>query len=47
MFSKAQINELAPKLEKLKQDKLIKRYTYLGLLSEYQLYVVEPKQQLI
>ena len=47
MFTQSQINELAPKLEKLKQDKLINRYTYLGLLSEYQLYVVQPKQQLI
>ena len=47
MFTQNQIKELAPKLEKLKQNRLEERYTYLGLLSEYQLYMVKPKQQLV
>tara|TARA_R100000781_G_C4074732_1_gene125682 strand:+ start:525 stop:1034 length:510 start_codon:yes stop_codon:yes gene_type:complete len=47
MFSKDQLKELAPKLQKVEEDRLAQRYEYLGLLSEYQLYLKESKQQLV
>ena len=47
MFSKDQLKQLAPKLQKVEEDRLAQRYEYLGLLSEYQLYLKEPKQNLI
>ena len=47
MFSKDQLKQLAPKLQKVEEDRLAQRYEYLGLLSEYQLYIKKPKQQLV
>ena len=47
MFNKKQLQELKPKLEKFKEEREEARYTYLGMLSEYQLFIKEPKQTLI
>tara|TARA_R100001082_G_scaffold95069_1_gene62181 strand:+ start:46 stop:555 length:510 start_codon:yes stop_codon:yes gene_type:complete len=47
MFTQEQLKKLAPKIKQVKEDKLTQRYQYLGLLSEYQLYVKNSKQQLI
>ena len=38
---------LKPKLDKFEEERKIARYTYFGLLSEYQLYLKEPKQTLV
>ena len=47
MFTQEQLKKLAPKIKQVKEDKLTQRYQYLGLLSEYQLYLKEPKQKLV
>ena len=47
MFTEEQIQRIAPKLQKVEEDRLVQRYNYLGLLSEYQLYVVNSKQELV
>jgi ribosomal protein L31E len=47
MLNKKQLQELKPKLDKLNREREEARYTYLGMLSEYQLFIKEPKQTLI
>ena len=47
MLSEKQIQKLKPTLDKFEDERKIARYTYLGMLSEYQLYLKEPKQQII
>ena len=47
MLSKEQIQKLKPKLENFKIQREEARYTYLGMLSEYQLFIKEPKQTLV
>ena len=47
MLSKEQIIKLKPKLEQFKIQREEARYTYLGMLSEYQLFIKEPKQTLV
>tara|TARA_R110002020_G_scaffold165825_5_gene353603 strand:+ start:2789 stop:3298 length:510 start_codon:yes stop_codon:yes gene_type:complete len=47
MLNEKQLQELKPKLEKFTQEREEARYTYLGMLSEYQLFIKEPKQILI
>tara|TARA_Y100000592_G_C5379404_1_gene272670 strand:- start:215 stop:730 length:516 start_codon:yes stop_codon:yes gene_type:complete len=37
MLNEEQIKQLQPKLQKFEQERMIERYTYLGMLSEYQL----------
>tara|TARA_R100001463_G_scaffold127131_2_gene185088 strand:+ start:489 stop:998 length:510 start_codon:yes stop_codon:yes gene_type:complete len=47
MLNQEQIQRLKPKLEQFNQERQEARYTYLGMLSEYQLFIKEPKQTLI
>ena len=47
MFTQDQLQKIAPKIQKVEEDRLAQRYEYLGMLSEYQLYVKNSKQQLI
>ena len=47
MLNEKQLQELKPKLEKLNQQREEARYTYLGMLSEYQLFIKDPRQKLI
>ena len=47
MLNEKQIQELKPKLEQFKIEREEARYTYLGMLSEYQLFIKEPKQTLV
>jgi hypothetical protein len=47
MLNEKQLQELKPKLDKLNREREEARYTYLGMLSEYQLFIKEPKQTLI
>ena len=47
MLNEKQLQELKPKLEKFNREREEARYTYLGMLSEYQLFIKEPKQTLI
>ena len=47
MLNKEQLQKIKPKLEQFKIEREEARYTYLGMLSEYQLYIKEPKQTLI
>tara|TARA_R100000664_G_scaffold14447_1_gene22726 strand:+ start:896 stop:1405 length:510 start_codon:yes stop_codon:yes gene_type:complete len=47
MLTQDQYDELQPHLNKLEEQRKRARYEYLGLLSEYQLYLKEPKQQLV
>ena len=47
MFTQDQYNELQPHLNKLAEERKRARYEYLGMLNEYQLYLKEPKQQLV
>ena len=47
MLNEEQLQKLKPKLEQFKIEREEARYTYLGMLSEYQLYIKEPKQTLI
>jgi hypothetical protein len=46
MLNEKQIQQLKPKLEQFKIEREEARYTYLGMLSEYQLFIKEPKQTL-
>ena len=47
MLTQDQYDDLQPHLNKLEEERKRARYEYLGLLSEYQLYVKNSKQQLI
>ena len=47
MFTQDQLQKIAPKIQKVEEDRIAQRYEYLGMLSEYQLYVKNSKQQLI
>ena len=47
MLNEKQLQELKPKLEKLNKEREEARYTYLGMLSEYQLFIKEPQQTLV
>ena len=47
MLTQDQYDDLQPHLNKLEEQRKRARYEYLGLLSEYQLYVKNSKQQLI
>jgi hypothetical protein len=47
MLTQKEYENLRPNLDKLIEASKIQRYTYLGLLNEYQLYLKEPKQNLI
>ena len=47
MFNEKQLKKLKPKLEKFNEERQEARYTYLGMLSEYQLFIKEPRQTLI
>jgi len=47
MFTEDQLQKIAPKIQKVEEDRIAQRYEYLGMLSEYQLYVKNSKQQLI
>jgi hypothetical protein len=47
MFTEDQYDELQPHLNKLEEERKRSRYEYLGLLSEYQLYLKQPKQKLV
>mgnify|MGYP003148459612 CR=1 FL=1 len=47
MLSEKQLKELKPKLKKLNEERQEARYTYLGMLSEYQLFIKEPRQTLV
>tara|TARA_R100000008_G_C3569441_1_gene161137 strand:- start:286 stop:795 length:510 start_codon:yes stop_codon:yes gene_type:complete len=47
MLTQEEYENLRPNLDKLIEASRIKRYTYLGLLNEYQLYLKEPKQNLV
>jgi hypothetical protein len=47
MLNQEQIQKLKPKLEQFKIEREEARYTYLGMLSEYQLFIKEPRQVLI
>ena len=47
MLNQEQLQKLKPKLEKFTQEREEARYKYLGMLSEYQLFIKEPKQTLI
>jgi len=37
MLNEKQLEQLQPKLKKLEQQRILERYTYLGMLSDYQL----------
>ena len=43
MFTQDQYKNLKPQLDKLEEKRQIARYSYLGMLSEYQLFVQMPK----
>ena len=47
MLTQEEYKNLKPKLDILDEQRQIQRYTYLGILTEYQLYLKEPKQKLI
>ena len=47
MFNKKQLKELKPKLEILNQEREKARYTYLGMLSEYQILKEDLKQPIV
>mgnify|MGYP003148683419 CR=1 FL=1 len=47
MLNQEQLQKLKPKLEKFTQEREEARYKYLGMLSEYQLFIKEPRQTLI
>ena len=47
MLNEKQLQKLKPKLEQFNQEREEARYTYLGMLSEYQLFIKDPKQTLI
>ena len=47
MLNQEQLKKLKPKLEQFNQEREEARYTYLGMLSEYQLFIKDPKQTLI
>tara|TARA_R110002020_G_scaffold198674_1_gene399817 strand:- start:41 stop:550 length:510 start_codon:yes stop_codon:yes gene_type:complete len=47
MFTQNQYDELKPHLNKLEEERKKARYEYLGILNEYQLYLKEPKQELV
>ena len=47
MFNQQQLTELKPKLEKLNEAREISRYTYLGMLSEYQIIKKDLKQPIV
>jgi hypothetical protein len=47
MLSQEQYENLKPNLDKLEEKRQIARYSYLGMLSEYQLYVQLPKQTIV
>ena len=47
MFNKNQLNTLQQRHNQLQEDLKERRYMYLGLLSEYQLYVKDPVQEII
>ena len=47
MLTQDQYDDLQPHLNKLEEQRKRARYEYLGLLSEYQLYLKEPKQELV
>ena len=47
MLTQEEYQKIKPGLDKLDEQRQIARYTYLGILNEYQLYLKEPKQKLI
>ena len=47
MLNQKQLEELKPKFEKFTKEREEARYNYLGMLSEYQLFIKEPRQTLI
>jgi len=47
MFTKNQLNSLKNLKQNLRTTDIEQKYMYLGILSEYQLYVKEPKQTII
>ena len=47
MLTQEEYKKLKPGLEKLVENSKVERYTYLGILNEYQLYLKEPKQNLV
>ena len=47
MLTQEEYQKIKPGLDKLDEQRKIARYTYLGILNEYQLYLKEPKQKLI
>ena len=47
MLTQEQYKKLEPNLKELEEKRQIARYSYLGILSEYQLFVQVPKQQII
>ena len=47
MLNEKQLQKLKPKLEQFNKEREEARYTYLGMLSEYQLFIKEPKQTLV
>jgi hypothetical protein len=47
MLTQEQYKNLKPNLDKLEEKRQIARYSYLGMLSEYQLYIQLPKQTIV
>ena len=47
MLTQEEYKNLKPKLDKIDEERKVARYTYLGMLSEYQLYLKDPKQTIV
>ena len=47
MLTQEEYQRIKPGLDKLDEQRQILRYTYLGILDEYQLYLKKPKQKLV
>ena len=47
MLTQEQYNKLRPNLKELEKQRQVARYSYLGILSEYQLFVQIPNQQIV
>ena len=47
MFNNSQLKTLEERHSELNDELKERRYAYLGLLSEYQLYVTNPYQEIV
>ena len=47
MFTQEQLNKIQPNIINFEEQRKMERYTYLGMLSEYQLYLQNNSKELV